>query len=327
MKLGIFTAFRNMHKYYVKSCEELGIEYELIDIIGNNWLDEVKNSNCDGFLCRPPSKFQERKSMFDERLYIINKWLNKPIYPSYDELFIYENKKMMSYFFKIRDIPHVKTNIFYRKEDCLDFINSCNFPQVFKTNIGSTSKGVKIIKSKFEAKMIAQKVFGMFGSKLSKGYTPQTTGKIIPVNAIGSRQKHYIIFQDFEKIKWEWRIIKIDNSYFGRKKLLKGYFASGSDLAGFDNPPKDLLLLTKKICDLGGFNSMAVDIFETEDGRFLVNELQSIFGCKNPYQMCLDGKPGRYLFEEDKFVFEEGEFDIYDIYKIRVKHFLKLLSK
>ncbi len=326
IKLGVFTAFRNMHKYYIKSCEELGIKYEVIDIIGDNWLEEVLNSDCDGFLCRPPSKFQERKSMFDERLYLVNKWLNKPIYPSYDELLIYENKKMMSYFFKIHNIPHTKTNIFYRKKDCLEFIKNTNFPLVFKTNIGSTAKGVKIVKSKLAAKVITNKVFGLLNSKLSRGYTPQTTGKIIPFSAVGSNQKHYLIFQDFEKIKWEWRIIKIDNFYFGRKKLLKGNFASGSDLAGFDNPPKDLLLLTKKICDLGNFNSMAADIFETEDNRFLVNELQSIFGCKNPYQMCIDGKPGRYILEGEKFVFEKGKFNIYDIYTMRVKHFIKLLK-
>ena len=74
--------------------------------------------------------------------------------------------------------------------------------------------------------------------------------------------------QKFEKIKWEWRIVKIDESYFGHKKLLVGKFASGSDLKGWEKPPDELLYLVKEICERGSFYSMNVDIFETEDGRF-----------------------------------------------------------
>ena len=50
MKLGILTAFRGLHKYYERSCKELNIDYELIDIIGDDWLDEVQNSDNFGLL-------------------------------------------------------------------------------------------------------------------------------------------------------------------------------------------------------------------------------------------------------------------------------------
>ncbi|MBN2830025.1 MAG: hypothetical protein JXR56_06875, partial [Candidatus Cloacimonetes bacterium] len=200
MKLGIFTAFSEMHKYYVKSCEELGIDYEVVDIIGPDWLENVLNSKCDGFLCRPPSKFQERKSMFDEKLYIISKYLKKPIYPSYDELFIYENKRMMSYWLDLNGFPHTPTKVFYEKEKFLEFLKSAELPIVLKNNIGSTSKGVRIVKDKVTAKRIAGLVFGWSNNKLAFGYTSQMTGKVIPFPALGTMQKHYLLVQKFETI-------------------------------------------------------------------------------------------------------------------------------
>jgi glutathione synthase/RimK-type ligase-like ATP-grasp enzyme len=327
MKLGIFTAFRDMHKYYVKSCEELGIAYEIIDIIGADWLSKVLASDCDGFLCRPPSEFQERKSMFDEKLYIIDKLIGKPIYPSYNELLIYENKRMMSYWLDLNNFPHAPTRVFYQKKEFLNFLKNTAMPIVLKNNIGSTSKGVLIVKNKVIAGIIANLVFGLGNAKLALGYTSQMTGKILPFPALGTMQKHYLIVQDFERIKWEWRVIKIGNSFFGHKKLLKGNFASGSGKVGWDIPPENLLLMVKNICDVGKFHSMAVDVFETLDGRFLVNELQSIFGSYDNSQMYFEGKPGRFILENGKFIFEEGVFNKHGSYLLRVKHFVDLLNQ
>lgn len=203
MKLGFFTAFRDMHRYYIRSCEELGIPYEVIDLIGPNWLEEVMNSDCDGFLCRPPSKYQERKSMFDERLYTISNFLGKKIYPSYDELFIYENKKMMSYWLKINNFPHAETKVFYDKKQFMKFLDEEDLSVVIKTNIGSTAKGWRLLKNKAEARFIADMTFGKGSTKVAPDYTKQYTGKIFRVPAIDTIQKHFLIVQKFEKIKWD----------------------------------------------------------------------------------------------------------------------------
>jgi glutathione synthase/RimK-type ligase-like ATP-grasp enzyme len=286
----------------------------------------VQNSDCDGFLCRPPSKFQERKSLFDERLYIISQLMQKPIYPSYDELFIYENKRMMSYWLELKGFPHTETKVFYRRKEFMSFLEKSEMPIVIKNNIGSTSKGVQILKSRLQAKLIAMMIYGMRNTKLALGYTSQMTGKVLPFPALGTVQKHYLLVQKFEKIRWEWRIIKIGDSYFGHQKLLSGDFASGSGKVGWVAPPEKLLWMVKDICESGKFFSMAVDIFETIDGRFLVNELQSIFGSYDNSQLYIDGKPGRFILQNDRFVFEEGIFNTHGSYLLRVKHFAEILQ-
>ena len=71
---------------------------------------------------------------------------------------------------------------------------------------------------------------------------------------------------------------------------------------------------------------MSVDIFECEDGRFLINELQSLHGQKTSNLMYINGVPGRYYFKNNKFIFEEGDFTKYQSYLLRVKHFVKILT-
>lgn len=47
--------------------------------------------------------------------------------------------------------------------------------------------------------------------------------------------------------------------------------------------------------DKFNFTSQAIDVFETGD-QLLINEMQCIFGQSDPYQMLIDGEPGRYTF-------------------------------
>lgn len=327
LKLAILKAFDNYHKYYIRACEELKIDFDVVDFIAPDWMDRISRINYDGFLCRPPSKFQERKTMFDERLFILNKLMGKRIYPTYEELFLYENKRLTSYWLDLHKFPHPETKVFYLKQDFHNFLRTkAEYPFVVKSNIGSTAKGVKIVYNQWQARRLAYRYFGLIHPKLVKGYTAITTGRIIPFVSLGSREKHFMIIQKFEKINWEWRIVKIGDSYFGHKKLLKGKFASGSHLKGWDRPPDELLFLIKDICEAGNFVSMDADIFETEDGRFLINELQSLFGQKTKHLMYVDNKPGRFVFNNGQFKFEEGEFNQHQSYLLRVKHFIKILE-
>ncbi len=332
MKLGILKAWNKSHYgYYIDACKALKVDYEVIDVLSANWIDKIKASGCDGFLCRPPCDFQERKSIYDEKIYFINKFLDKPIYPSFDEQFIYENKRNMAYFLQIMDLPHPKTNVFSRKEDALQYIESCSYPIVFKSNVGASATGVTIARDKQHAKKIILSVFGRFNSLLTFGKimflkSNKLHGMKFP--AFGSIQKHYVIIQEYHKIKWEWRIIKIGDSYFGHQKLLTGDFASGSgiDAVGWIDPPKELLLLVKEVCDKGKFLSMSIDIFETIDGTYLINELQTHFGAYDRPQMYIDDIPGRYVLKKGNFIFQEGEFNKFFNNILRVEHFVTLLK-
>lgn len=329
MKLGILTGHKD-YTAYIDACKELNVEYEVVDILSPDWMNILRESSCrvDGYLARPFCNWQEHKDIYDERIYYIDRYFGKPLYPNFDSLYIYENKRNMAAFLEYHNIPHSATRVFMTYGEAIEFFDKAQFPIVQKANIGSAGSAVTIVKNKCQAKSMARKIFGYGnGNVFCWGVSPNYKKFGLPFKVYGSAQKHYMIVQDFHKIKWEWRILKIGNTYQGHQKLLKGDKASGSGLVGWVAPPEHLLYMVKDICEKGNFDVMDVDIFETEDGQFLVNELQAIFGSYLPYQMKVDGVPGRYVYSEGKgFVFEPGEFNRCGSKLLFVEDFVNKLS-
>lgn len=329
MKLGIFKDFKGQHEVFINACKELKVKYEVIDIISCDWVENIKNSDCDGFLIKPPGRRDAWKRMYDERVYFIEKIMRKPVYPTYDEIFLYENKRVMSYWLQVNNINSPKTWVFYSKEEAKKFVETYNdYPLIFKSNIASASIGTKVLKNKTQALKLVNRIFTKFNF-YNRGYTKWNKKKGIPYPMLDDKQYDNVLFQQKIDIKYEWRGVKIGESYFAHKKLLgTDGLRSGSGNANYDTPPKEVMDFIKKVCDKGNFNSMDVDFFETKEGKFQVNELQTFFGSKiQPYQMCVDGKPGRFVFDHGKWVFEEGMFNKNNSCNLRVANFINILNQ
>ena len=103
------------------------------------------------------------------------------------------------------------------------------------------------------------RVFGRLHPDLTLGYLPGLKfGRFrFPAPLFGLAQRHYFLIQDYVPIRWEWRLIKIGNSYFGHQKLLKGQYASGSGAVGWVRPPDALLDMVRENSDESGFHSLA----------------------------------------------------------------------
>lgn len=326
MKLGILNEFLGLEENYIKACEDLRVDYEVIDIISNNWIDNIIKSKCDGFLVRPSYKNAEWKKMYDEKLYFISEILKKPLYPDYYSLFLYENKRNMSYFLRINNLPMPKTWVFYNKIEALNFLDKYDdFPIIFKPNVGSAALGIKFLNKK-QAKKLVKKIFTKWGF-FNRGFTKWVKTKYkIKYPLMDDKQFNNILFQEKLDVKWEWRIIRLGDSFFGHQKLAKGKFHSGSGKVGWVKPPNKLLDLVKDITDKNNFRSMDIDIFETNDGNYYINELQAIFGSYLNSQMYVNGKPGRMIYK-DKWVFEEGIYNTNGSCDLRVKDFVEILKK
>ncbi|MCB0668088.1 MAG: hypothetical protein KDC80_19815, partial [Saprospiraceae bacterium] len=170
-----------------------------------------------------------------------------------------------------------------------------------------------------------------------KGLITRAFKKLFKPSSIMDRLRHYrlerselqrdfVIFQEFIPHQFEWRCVRIGESFFAHKKMVKGEKASGALLKNYDNPPLELLDFIKEITDRAGFYSLSVDLFVDPDGHFLVNEMQCIFGQSDPYQMLVDGEPGRYRYLDGHWVFEAGDFNQYLSFLLRIDHFIQILS-
>jgi hypothetical protein len=145
------------------------------------------------------------------------------------------------------------------------------------------------------------------------------------IRSNSEHQKDFVILQQHIPHDFEWRCVRIGNSFFAHKKLKLKDKASGSLLKGYEAPPMELLDFVKTITDKRNFVSQAVDIFVSDNGAFLVNEMQCIFGQSDPYQMLIHGQPGRYVYEQGQWRFEPGDYNKIESFQLRLENFMEIL--
>jgi glutathione synthase/RimK-type ligase-like ATP-grasp enzyme len=332
------------HLLWVHACSNVSdlLEYRIVDLTANNWFDKISDEPFDILLAKPSCITSAFKQLYDERIYVLNKICGYKVFPSINEILIYENKRLLSFWLRANDIPHPKTNVFYSEKEAKDFAGSSKYPVVAKVGIGASGSGVRILKSRNDAMEYIERTFSgkgaprRTGPNLSQGnlagraihyaFHPFELFRRLSFYKQRSRnpQKDYVLFQEFIPHDFEWRAVRIGDSFFAHKKLKAGEKASGSLLKGYDNPPPALFDFVRKITDDHGFFSQAIDLFESPQG-YLVNEMQCIFGQSDPYQMLIDGKAGRYVFKEARWVFEPGDFNTNESYDLRVQFVLEHL--
>ncbi len=346
-KLAILRNEDNLdYKRWEQACLKYSdeISYKVIDITLNSWLDEVQRYDPDYLLAKPGGRTSLFRQLYEERLEILVNELGYNAYPSLAEVKIYESKRYVGYWLKANKIVSPQTDIFYFEKEALEFAKKTNYPVVGKTNIGASGNGVEILKNYSEAQEYIKRAFTIgltskTGPKLGKGklfkrawrkltHPQELKARLDTYKAISSdSQKNFVIFQQFVPHDFEWRAVRIGDSFFAHKKLKLGEKASGSLLKGYENPPLKLFNFVKELTDRFNFHSQAVDIFEDPDGNYYVNEMQCIFGQSDPYQMLVNEKPGRYQYINEKWVFEEGDFNTNESFDLRLEYVIEQLKK
>lgn len=332
--IGILSDFSKHYEKYTKACEELGVQYSVIDFTSHHWLEEVVTSNCDGYFVHPSVDTNLCKGMFDERIRVMVDELGLIVWPRIEDLWFYEGKRRLAYWLEAKGIPHPNTYVFYDEAEAIDFLSRANYPLIYKTHLGSAASGVIRLKNQSHAIRLIKKAF-------SKGV----------IRDWGDRRERdwgYIILQEYIPDAREFRIIKIGDSWFGHEKLMdpKSHFHSGSDLVGWGSPPLNVFEFCLSIAEIGKFPIMCFDIFSTQTGKLLVNELQVAFGSYNPSQMyiceneinqsnsvCSTGKkiphnlkPGRYIHQNGEWLFEEGLFNRNGSANLKIETFAEYLT-
>lgn len=326
------------------SCRKAKIDFDVIDLTSWNWYELIKQSNSDIFLLKPPGETFKYKQVYDERLFVISEIVKLPIFPSYKEVLIYENKRMLSAFLKGAKIPSPKTWVFYNKSEALKFARTTALPMVGKTGIGASGTGVKIIKSRGVLEKYIERGFGRgikrrLGPNRNTGSIRTWTKKTVASPVFFFRkikkyleiykdsQRGFIILQEYVPHEFEWRIVKIGESWFGHQKIKTGDKASGTKGINYVPPPIELLEFCRSICEEHNFTTMAMDIFEHPTKGYIVNELQTIFGHVQDYLMEVGGEIGRYTIKDSQWQFEPGDFNTNESYDLRLKAAMTLYDR
>lgn len=159
-RLGIIKDTMQRHSYYEAACLELGVPYELLDITGPDWVDVVRQSDCAAYLVRPFVLTSIGKRLYDERVRMMNEDLGKHVFPSVKSLWLYESKRRTAGWLAAHKIPQPTTWVFNDQPAALTFATGCEFPIVFKTDLGSEALGVEIVRDRTALCRLIKLCFG-----------------------------------------------------------------------------------------------------------------------------------------------------------------------
>lgn len=340
----VYNLTSGKEQYWINAFEKAGVNYKVVKLDKNDWMEQVLSESFDFVIALPNGQTSNQKQLFDERVYTMNKVLGLPIYPSLNELLVYENKRWLSYWLKAAKIPHPKTDVFYYYDEAKVFLESTNYPIVMKSNIGASGSGVHILKTKRKALNILNKTFNgrglprRVGPNFNKqGVCKKIISRLLDFNYLNTKFRHYksiyddlqksqILIQEYIPHLYEWRCARLGESYFFHKKIAVSGKSSGTLKKAYEKPSNALMDFIKKVSENMGFTSVVFDVFENGVNNFCVNEIQTYFGQSTKHLMIIDGKPGRFINRTGYWKFEEGNFNTNNSCDLRLKHAIKLFE-
>jgi len=297
-----FKGYLNPNSYYPKFERFLknnNIKYDYFDIHSYDWLKQVRKFNI--IVWRTPSSPAEQTEAM-QKIFFLEK-IGIKCFPSFEEVFKYEDKVVMHYFYQIHSLPEIETFVTYSKDDAIEFATSAKYPIVSKISTASASKGVSILRSKRSALKLINKSFQYDGNKTYWKYV---------------NQKDYVYFQKFiDDAKFDLRVIVISDSLFGYYRFPnKGDFrASGAghyEKKEIPTAAMDIAWETKKKY---GSHCLATDfVYSPKDDQYYIIESSIFIGVETAMQLLIDGLPGRYIRNsEGVYNFEQGKYWIQEL--------------
>lgn len=295
VRVGIVRNSAQYHTKFVRACMELSVPFRVVDLTAADWIDGVRDSGCELFFAWPDVTTTPLAKIVKDRCDLIEHVMGLKVVPSSGERWMYEDKVRLYDWLRVHDVDHPRTWIFFDRDEAVEFARHCDLPIVFKTSFGAAASGVRIVRSRRALRSIVAQAFG-------PGVTPSGHDR-------RDRQWGSIILQAYLDVDKEWRLVRIGDAYYGHPKGRAGEFHSGSRSVTWDAPDARHLEFLHAVTEKGRFRSMDVDVFETSDGRLLVNELQTVFGASTSVdQLRVDGVPGRMVPAGGGWTFEPGDF-------------------
>lgn len=296
---------REYYPKYERFLKNNNINYAFYNPLLSNWIDEAKNFDLIIWHTNSDPSTQETA---ESKIYILEK-MGVRCFPSFNEVWSYENKIRANYLYELYELPSIPTFISHSKQEALGYLDKVSFPIISKISTGSSSYGVDKIDSLEEGKRLVEQIFSYKGK--------QTYFKYLS-------QKDYVYFQEFiDDATYDLRVICIGNELLGYYRYPnKGDFkASGAGNYEKKAIPVEALDIAYKVRKMFGATCLATDfVYSEKRNQFLIIESSIFIGVDTCEQLSIDGVPGKYIRKNSgRYEFVPGRFWIQEL---ALKYFL-----
>lgn len=298
MKIAIADRKGSFSDYWIKYCEEHSIPYKVVNPYDTDIVEQV--SDCDAFMWHHHHA-NYKDALFAKQLLFSLEQAGKVVFPNFRTGWHFDDKLGQKYLFEALGVQAAKSWVFYDKKSAYKWIETADFPKVFKLRGGAGSTNVRLARTPKQAKAFVRKAFRrgfassnhLFSAKTQWQNYKNGKGKFYDVaKYIGlyffpclysgrrmPRQKGYAYFQEFIPNEgFDLRVIVIGNKAFAiQRKIREGDFrASGSGLISYNKElfSKELIKVAFSINERVRSQSLVLDFVQhKQTGQLYVVEV------------------------------------------------------
>ena len=310
MKLAIHQEKDSFSDRWIQYCEEKSIAFKIVNCYDSDIISQLED--CDGVMWHW-NQNDFKAALFARQLTLSLEKQGKKVFPDVNTSWHYDDKVGQKYLLEAIGVPLVNSHVFYSKQDAEQWLNTTNFPKVFKLRGGAGSINVKLVKSRSHAQNLVEKAFGKGFAQIDrwerikdniwilkrdknieavKNIIKSIARIFIPSELVkfSHFEKGYIYFQDFiPDNTYDTRLIVIGNRCFGLRRYTRpnDFRASGSGIIAYERELFDPQCIkiafdtTKKL----GAQSVAFD-FVWDKGIPKFVEISYCFTMGSVYDIC-----------------------------------------
>lgn len=284
---------------YERFCINNGIRYGFYDIYRSDWIEQA--AQYDIIVWQTDSNPAEQH-IAESKIYVLEHVLKKECFPSFHEVWQYEDKCRENYLYSALDIPSIPTVVTNSLDEALHSIDTADYPFIYKDYIGTGSREVVKIDSRSRARKLVYRIF-MKGKKGLWGHF---------------FVKNIFYMQKFmADATFDLRVMMSGEKAFGYYRYpKKGDFkASGAGNYEKKEIPEDVLRLAYDIKRKLGVRQVGVDfLYSPAEGKYYVIETSVFNRIDTPEQLVVNGVAGYYdMSDLDNITFRPGKFWIQEL--------------
>jgi len=318
-----------------EAAETLGVSCKQVDTYGPEFHEQLEG--CEAFLIS--LNHENPRDMLNGRIFLeALETQGIKVFPSHASCWHFDDKFAQQELLRAINAPMPGGNMFFRRRDAMEFLKTCEYPQVFKLRKGAGAINVKLVRNEKEGRRLTERMFGrgipqhppMEG--LKRGVSRAKKNRVgkdpfaVRARRAGrlwlqkffrrERERGYVYFQEFIPDQTHDTRVTIigDRAFVFRREVRENDFrASGSGRIKYpasNEIPHDMVDSAFEISRKLGFQSMAYDfVRHAETQQPLIIEMCFTFnadavaecpGYTTPDHQWVEGhfRPERCILED-----------------------------
>jgi glutathione synthase/RimK-type ligase-like ATP-grasp enzyme len=294
--LAIHNSGTGFHPRWIDYCERKGIPYRQVNCHASDIIQQVRG--CQALMWHH-GQSNPRDVLIARPILSALEHAGVKVFPDFRTAWHFDDKVAQKYLFEALNVPAVPAHVFVDRQEALAWVDRADFPKVFKLRRGAGSAGVRLARSRPEARKLVKRAFGrgfplydpwsnlrermykfrigqMGLAELLKGlprfvWPPRYT-------RILGRERAYVYFQDFVPgNSSDIRVFVSGNKLCALTRLTRpnDFRASGSGLLDYspEKVDKNVISLAFEITNRVGADALAMDFLIAKSGKPLVIEI------------------------------------------------------